>query len=101
MGIEVGLSSESPEMVYFADMSKIKEGRTQVAYNHCVMFQDDILEKVAQYRRGKCGPKEVEDSMNDWIRKYTIRFNPLKIESRSRKGRYLLARAPIKVLMNP
>jgi hypothetical protein len=86
-------------MVYFSDLGKVS-GRVQKVYKHKTLFRDDIAEKIADYRQGKCLDKDVIDEIENWNRKYTIPFNPTRISRYKNSGDYVLLDSPVKVSIN-
>ena len=86
------------EMVYFADLRKVTEARVQKSYPHRAMFQDAIVDKLAEYKAGRCKIKNIKSAMNDWLLKYTVLFNPSRIARIKNRKDYVLLRSPLQVL---
>ncbi|MBI4141684.1 hypothetical protein HY484_02040 [Candidatus Woesearchaeota archaeon] len=92
---------DSDSMVYFADLRRIGEARAQKVYKSGVLFQDDLCRIVEEYKKGRELSAKVEEAVEDWMRKYTIPFNPERIAGYKTAGDYILIRGPILVTKYP
>ena len=90
--------AENEECVYFLDLRRVVSARVQKCYAPSVLFEDGIREQMDAYNLGEGSIKGIKDKMGEWLMKYTLPFNPLKVERYKRRGYYIIADAPIKVL---
>lgn len=91
------LEQNETKMTYFVDLRKVGEARVQTCYKNRVLFQDDIVQKIEALKKNLVSAKEVKTAIDEWLIKYTIPFNPTRINRYKKRGDYVLIRSPIKI----
>lgn len=99
--LEYYLKEGEALMVYFADLRNVNGARVQKCYKHQVLFHDEITDAVFDFHSGKKTEDEVKSVIQDWVIKYTVEFNPLRIKRYKTAGDYILISAPIRVSIHP
>lgn len=95
------LNQDQETMTYFTDLRRVGEARVQTTYKSKVLFQDDLCKILDEHKKGRVLLEEVEEVIEDWMRKYTVPFNLERIPAYKKAGNYVLIRAPIKVNRYP
>lgn len=94
--LEHYFNPEKDEMVYFTDLRRAR-GKIQTSYKHKVLFQDEIFDRIDEFAKGEASREDVKKEVEEWIRKYTINYNPSRLNRYTQIGCYIILDSPLKV----